>query len=572
MPDARPPLLHGRRAVILGGGLAGIAAAIRLADRGAKVTLVETRKRLGGRATSFVDPTTGQVLDNCQHVLMGCCTNLLDLYKGLGVQDAIEWHRRLHFMNLGSGGTDKAVRGLVSEDGHQSTDTDKLRGLRLSVPPQPLSASPDHTSLPIDILEADDLPAPFHMTRALMSFAQLTLLEKLAISRGMLAIMRVHKDERHTLHNTSFAQWLEDHGQPQGAIEKFWAPVVVSALNEEPGHCAADYAIHVYQDGFLSSADAYVMGLSRVPLVRLYDAAEAVLAKAGGTVMLGASVEKLHAHNDRVTALELADGSVIEGDAFISALPFDRLAKVCTPDMYKNDLRLRRLDRFTTSPIIGIHLWFDRPVMDLPHLVLTQSPLQWIFNKGLEAPAPSPSEGEGGGEGEEPPVHPRASHSNPRLAHGAPHREHAAPDPHPNPLPKRERGWSQHLHGVISAAYDLVDQPAESIIQIVLAEVRKALPLARNATVMHARVIKEKRATFSPRPGVDALRPSASGAIANLYLAGDWCKTGWPATMEGAVRSGYLAAAALLRDAGAGDIQSLVPDLPAEQMYRLIGG
>lgn len=487
MSQSLQPSNTGRSTIIVGGGLAGIAAAVKLADRGVPVTLVETRKRLGGRATSFVDPTTGQVLDNCQHVLMGCCTNLLDLYRRLGVADSIEWHRTLYFMNLGGGDDEPLARH-------------------------------------VDVLEADDLPAPLHMTRALMGFKQLSLLEKLAISRGMLAMMRMGSDGRAAWHGSSFSEWLKAHGQPRGAIEKFWEPVVISALNETPENCAADYAIHVYQDGFLSSSDAYVMGLSKVPLVQLYDAAEAVITRAGGQVMLGTSADQFHFENDRVTALQLGDGSLLRGQVFISALPFDRLAKVCSPEMYRADLRLRRLDRFATSPIIGIHLWFTcppgRPVMELPHLTLTQSPLQWIFSKGMET---------------------------------------------------CEGAAAQHLHCVISAAYDLVDLPAEAIIERILIEVRKALPAAREARLVHARAVKEKRATFAPRPGVDANRPGAGGGIDNFYLAGDWCRTGWPATMEGAVRSGYLAAAQVLRKSGDDQGSALVPDLPAEAMYRMIG-
>lgn len=406
-------------------------------------------------------------------------------------------------------------------------------------------------SLPIDILESDDLPAPLHMTRSLMAFTSLSLMEKIAISRAMLAIMRLGAAGRAALHGISFAQWLADQGQPRGAIEKYWDPVVISALNELPQRTAADYAIHVFQDGFLCNADAYVMGLARVPLVRLYDAAEQAISRAGGRVMFSASAERLEfdAVTGRVAALHLANGDRLEADAFISALPHDRLAKVISPSMIEADVRLARLTEFDTSPIIGIHLWFEiatadngqaEPVMTLPHVTLMRSPLQWIFNKGAEETGD-------------------------------------------------RRQAAHHLHGVISAAHDLVDLPAERIIEIVVAEVRRALSGARRAKLLHARVVKEKRATFSPRPGVDALRPAASGAIANLFLAGDFCRTGWPATMEGAVRSGYLAAAAMLRDAGGesppaepgangaetahrAEMSALVDDLPAELMYRLIAG
>ena len=546
--------------IILGGGLAGIAAALRLAERGVPVTLVETRKRLGGRATSFDDPQTGQTLDNCQHVLMGCCTNLIDLYRRLGVERDIEWHRRLYFCDVGR--SEKS--GVRSEEKDQSsqnigaglTESKSVRN------PQSEIRNPKCGSPSIDLLESDDLPAPLHMTRSLMAFTSLTLMEKLAISRAMLAIMRLGASGRAALHGISFAQWLADQSQPRGAIEKYWDPVVISALNELPGRCAADYAIHVFQDGFLCNADAYVMGLSRVPLVRLYDAAEKAIASAGGRVLFSASAERLEFESDigRVAALQLADGGRIEADAFVSALPHDRLAKVITPAMAESDARLRRLTEFDTSPIIGIHLWFDaamdrngdrESVMTLPHLTLMRSPLQWIFNKGVEFV-------------DRPPESDRGSQ---KAGARSQENEYGTIGAGGKPKPA-----AQHLHGVISAAHDLVDLPAERIIDIVVAEVRRALPGARAASLLHARVVKEKRATFSPRPGIDALRPAARGAITNLYLAGDFCRTGWPATMEGAVRSGYLAAAALLNDHTGEPAPSLVPDLEPERLYRLIGG
>jgi squalene-associated FAD-dependent desaturase len=453
--------------IVIGGGLAGIAAAVRLAQAGRRVTLVETRQRLGGRATSFSDPTTGDLLDNCQHVLLGCCTSLIDLYDRLGVQGMIEWHTRLYFM--GAAGC-------------------------------------------VDTLEADDLPAPLHMTRALMGFRNLSLRDKLAISRGMLAMMRVGREGRRRLGDVSFAEWLVQHGQPRSAIDRFWSVIIISACNEQPERVAARYAMQVFQDGFLNHERSYVMGLAAAPLVKLYDPATELIERAGGRVMLSSSAQQLVVRGARVCALQLADGSEMTADSYVSAVPFDRLAKLLPPDAREADERFRGLDRFTVSPIIGVHLFFDAPVMRLPHLILMDSPLQWIFNKG-------DAEGE------------------------------------------------QHLHGVISAAHDLVDQPADEIAAMVEREMRRALGTTAGR-VTHQRVVKEKRATFSVAPGSDAWRPKPTGAIANLVLAGDWTDTGWPATMEGAVRSGYVAAAALLDPSH--DAQPL--DLPDSRLYRLIAG
>jgi squalene-associated FAD-dependent desaturase len=495
-----------RSAIVVGGGLAGIAAAVRLAQRGAAVTLVETRQRLGGRATSFVDPTTGQVLDNCQHVLLGCCTNLIDLYEHLGVADAIEWHRRLYFVDV--------------------------------------EAAPGSESPRIHTLEAGRLPAPLHMTGSMLHFKALSLREKLAIARGMLAMMRLGRTGRDAAGDVSFDAWLRAHGQPQGAIDKFWSVIVVSAINELPERMAACHAIQVFQEGFLASADAYVMGLPGVPLVRLYDAAERVIKDAGGTVMLSTSAEGFQVEGERVVSLRIDGGRELKADAFVSAVPFDRLLKLLPADAVQRDPRFAALDRFTVSPILGIHLWFRRadaagnghvnqPVMDLPHLVLIHSPLQWLFNKGFD---------------------PGSSGSD---ADGSP--GHSTLDTRHSPLPP------QHLHGVISAAHDWVDQPADAVIAMAVAEVRKVLPKARDAELVHARVVKEKRATFSAAPGSDAWRPTTTGPIANLILAGDWTRTGWPATMEGAVRSGYAAA-----DAVAQTQTCLIPDMPPSRLYRML--
>ncbi len=465
--------------VIVGGGLAGIAAAMRLAGRGMTVTLVETRKRLGGRATSFDDPVTGQVLDNCQHVLMGCCTNLIDLYRRLGVAQQIRWYRRLYFAD---------GQGVI------------------------------------DQLEADDLPAPLHMTRSLLAFKSLAWSEKAAITRGMLAILRLGPDGRGDLFDTTFSHWLAQHGQPSSVVRKFWSVIVTSALNELPERASAAHAIQVFRDGFLASEHAYVMGLSAVPLVRLYDAARDAVTRAGGKVMLSTSADRFVFDGQRITALRLANGSELAADAFVSTVPFDRLDKLCSSSMRDADPRLTVLKRLTVSPIIGIHMWFEnvagRPLMTLPHLILTDSPLHWIFNKGHD-----------------------------------------------------EAVGGQHLHGVISAAHDLVDAPADQIIGVVTAEVRKALARrgGASARLLHARVIKEKRATFSVMPGIEKLRPQARGSIGNLYLAGDWCRTGWPATMEGAVRSGYEAASTAMRDMNLSS-QGPIPDLPGGLVYRFCAG
>ena len=459
-------------ALVLGGGLAGIAAALRLAEAGVGVTLVETRRRLGGRATSFIDPASGRVLDNCQHVLLGCCTNLVDLYQRLGVSDRIDWHRCLHF-----------------QDG---------RGVR-------------------DRLQAGRLPAPLHLTVALLRFGSLSPAEKLAICRGMFAILRLGARGRDRWRGRTFACWLRARAQPAGAVQKFWSGIVTGAVNERPDRVDAAVALQVFQEGFLHHREAHVLGLPGMPLGQVYDGARQALISRGGRLRLATTVEALRHADGRIEAVRLADGESLKADVYVSALPFDRLGRICDAQLMAVEPRLRCLGEFGVSPIIGIHLWLEQRVLDLPHLILTQSPLHWIFNKGWDADA--------GG---------------------------------------------QHLHGVISAAHELVDASTEQLADMTAQEIIKALPAARGLRIVHRRVVKERRATFSAGPGVEALRLTTRVAVPNLYLAGDWCRTGWPATMEGAVRSGYAAAAAALVDLGR-DAPPAVPDLPVAALCRLVG-
>jgi len=468
--------------LVLGGGLAGLAAAVRLAEQGRAVTLIETSRRLGGRATSHADPDTGQLVDNCQHVLLGCCTNLLDLYDRLGVGQHVQWHRRLHFF-------DKHGRH--------------------------------------DILAAGLLPAPAHLSISMMRFGCLTMREKLAVSRAMIAIMRLSAAERDALNDITFTAWLEQRRQPRSVIEKFWAVIIVSALNCHPDHAAAGYALHVFQDGFLRHRDAYAMGVSAVPLRELYDPAVAHIERAGGRVLFGASVRQLHYDPGarRITAVELADGQTLHADTVISALPFDRLDRVIDDALRRDDPRLSSLNEIRHSPILGIHLYFAGPWCPHPHMIFVDSPLQWVFNKStVEDPA--------------------------------------AP-----------QGAAQHLHGVISAADDWVAMPSGEIIDMAIAELACYLPAdSPDAKLLRGRVIKEKRATFLACPGVQHRRPTADGPTQNLLLAGDWVETGWPATMEGAVRSGYRAAAALEEAATSqvADSPGVIADLQPAMLYRLL--
>jgi zeta-carotene desaturase len=262
------------------------------------------------------------------------------------------------------------------------------------------------------------------------------------------------------------------------------------------------------------------MGLATVPLGELYAPAIDAIIDAGGDIQLGVSAKAITFDGKRVTGVVTDDG-MIESAAVISTVPFDRLDKLASSTMQRVDRRLQGLDKFDVSPILGVHLWFDREIMKLPHLVVVNRGVQWLFNKGLD-----------------------------------------------------DQG-RQHVHAVISGADDWMDLDEDEIVRRVVADVHHALPGAVGLQPIEARSIKEKRATFAAVPGLDSIRPSAGpgfagssgGGIENLFLAGDWTDTGWPATMEGAVRSGYAAAAAAVGDRSGG----LVEDVPTGALARLMG-
>lgn len=465
-----------RSIAVVGGGVAGIAAAVRLAEAGERVTLIETRRKLGGRATSFVDPRSGRVLDNCQHVLMGCCTNLIDLYQRLGVLDRIDWHPRTYWAN------------------------------------------PPHEP---DVLAPGWLPAPLHFARSFLAMRGFTFAEKRAIGRGVWALIRLGFAGRTRWRGRPFAEFLASTGQPRGVIERYWDAVVVSACNAPVDRCDASYAMKVFQEGFIGGGWAATMGISRVPLLELYDRAEALIAERGGRLLLGTSAKAIAYDGTRVTGVVTEHG-LEPAAAVVSAVPADRLDRLASDTLKAADRRLRRLAEIRPGPILGVHLFFASKVMTTPHLVLPGRGVQWLFDKGAE-------EGEDG-----------------RTLH--------------------------HIHAVISGADAWMELDEAEIVRRVTADVQWALPAARGLEPVEARSVKEKRATFAVEPGIDALRPSvvadARGGVRNLLLAGDWTDNGWPATMEGACRSGYAAAAELT---GGGEGRGVVEDVPIGALAGLLG-
>ncbi len=461
---------------IIGGGVSGIAAALPLADAGFAVQIFEKRPLLGGRASSFYDHRTGERIDECQHGTMRCCTNLTDLLTRLGVNDQIRYFDTLEFLD---------------GDGKRST----IKGSRL--------------------------PAPLHTSLSFLTFGSLGLRDKLGIARGMIAILRASPGPQWEA--LDIATWFRRIGQTEQAVQRFWRPTLVSACNDELDRISCTYAFKLFRDGFLSNGTAYHFGVPRVPLGTLYtEPTLAYLERRSGCVRTRTIVDAIRftdGPDPTVAGLTLQDGETVTADYYVSALQCDLLRKLLPPDVTTGIPYWENLDRIELCPIVGVNLWFDRPIECPPALALLDRATEWIFNKNENFGLPPDS--------------------------------------------------NAHLSMVISASHKYTTMPKDDLLQLVLADVRACLPEARQANVVKSYVVRWPKATISPRPGVEGLRPDQRSPVANLYVAGEWTKTGWPSTMESAARSGYRVAEYIL--VGEGMPHSvLAPDLPVSGLARLL--
>ena len=437
---------------MMGGGLAGLSAARSLIQMGFRVSLVEKRPFLGGRAFSFYYPDAGTEVDNGQHVFMGCCIYYIDFLRTIGAYDDATLQRSLH--------ADVILNGK--------------RGT--------LSGSP--------------LLGPLHLLPSFVRYPHLSAGDKARVVFGLLkARFTDRRKDAKSLDSQTFYDWLKRNRQSERAIENLWNLIILPTLNDDARDVSADMALMVIQDGLLKTPRDAAIGYARVGLGVISDVrARRFIEDNGGSIISGKMVSSLIFDADSVRGARLSDGTTLQADAYVSALPFDALLD-CLPPELLSDPFFQPVARLSYAPILNAHLWYDRKIMDDAFLAFLDSPLQWVFNRSL-------IQGE-------------------RDSHG------------------------QYVCVSVSGAWEYIDRPKPELRGLFEEEMKRAFPSARDATIRKSLIIKQPNATFRCIPGVSGHRLPQSTPIPNLFLAGDWTDTGWPSTMEGAVRSGVYAARAL---------------------------
>jgi squalene-associated FAD-dependent desaturase len=467
------------RIVIIGGGLAGLAAAVALADRNFHITLLEARRQLGGRAGSFRDPASDAWVDHCQHVSLGCCTNLADFCRRTGLAEWLRRDQTLYFFG---------------PDGRRC-----------------------------DVSPSRWLPAPLHLLPSLLQLKYLSLRERLDIVSALRTLARTpaHADPA----KLTMGQWLRTAGQTERAIELFWTPVIVSALSETVDRAAVPPVRKVFVDTFLAARGACELQVPSIPLGEFYgQRLEQWLRQHQIELRTECPAKQLIGNAQGVSEVILADGQRLPTEIVVLAAPWRRVDELLSDPLRAALPQLQQLAQLESAPITAVHLWFDRAITHLPHAVLPGRLSQWIFNHGVQAAAASSAT---------PPGH--------------------------------------YYQIVISASRELAAQSREAIIAQVQQDLVSIWPAAAKAKRLQARLITQQHAVFAPLVGSDQLRPPQQTPVPNLFLAGDWTATDWPATMEGAVRSGYLAAESVLARLGQHE-KILAPDLPRPWLARWLVG
>ena len=429
--------------VVIGGGFAGIAAACRLAGDGHRPLLLERSPRLGGRAGSSFYPDRDESLDYGQHVLMRCCTASAGFLLRIGASRAVRF--------------------------------------------QPTLSIPIVWPKGRTVLRSSPMPGVLHLAPSLLGYRLLSFQDRIGAMRAGLSIVLGGAGA-----DVPFARWLRNRGVSDRSIERLWDPICVATLNA-PAHAVGVHAARVvFRDAFFRPDGADV-GFFTVPLAEVFDAARRYIEDRGGAVRTSATVEKLAIDRAGVGGVELSTGETIEPEAVVSAVPPPDLARLVPGDGPLAPL-LAKASRLRWAPIVDVHAWFDRPVLEDEFAVAVDSPIQAVFDVT-------------------------------RLHGGA------------------KSDGPTHLVLSQSAAEGWIDRPVNEVSEVLLAALGDLFPRVREAESLRTLVLRHRRATFVPGPGSEQLRPRAVTPIPGLYLAGDWTSTGWPSTIEGAIRSGIVAGA-----------------------------
>ena len=424
--------------VVVGGGLAGLAAGLAAADRGAAVTLLEKRPRLGGATWSF--RRRGIWFDNGQHVFLRCCTAYRTFLERIGSTGGVFLQRSLEIPVLRPGGRAGAIRRTAG-------------------------------------------PAPLHLAPSILTYPHLNFRQRLKVLKAGQALRRLDPEDP-GLDEVAFGEWLAAHSQDAVAVETFWNLVVLPTVNVPASRASLKLAAKVFVTGLLTEAPAADIGWATVPLSALHgDAARRALERAGSEVRTRTGVTGVRIGSTGRHVVH-ADGHSIEADSVVVAVPHDAVDSLLPPGSVNRQDRLHALG---VSPIVNVHLVYDRPVTDLPVLAAVGSDIQYVFDR---------TEAAGVEDGR------------------------------------------QCLAVSLSAAESYIGRSSADLVAHFGAELARLLPRASEACLTESIVTREPAATFYGGPGTDRLRAGAGCALPGLYLAGAWCDTGWPATMEGAVRSG----------------------------------
>lgn len=446
-----------RKVFVVGAGVAGLNAADALARSGANVTVLERRPYVGGRAYSYPHPALDEVVDS-QHVVVGCCTNLIDFCNSAGLADKIRWYERQTFLEPAT--STSAVRASTIGPGW--------------------------------------LPAPMQYASSFLNASMLSFADKLSVARGMQEFLTGFPDTD----QESVTSWYRRTRQTSGAIRHFWEPIVLATLNDGADKCSLKYAGKVFHELFVKSAAGGRLGIPTVPLSEFYAAGVDMVRGNGGDVVLRSSVERMAQQDDGRWLLECGESKFLADDVIL-ALPFEQTQRLIS-GMAVSSARgaevqadlMEKIRHFEHSPFISILLWYDRQITDLDHAWLLDTTIQWFFHKSR--------------------------------------------------IRRYPVGSGSYVELVIAGSKTELPLSRAEILKPALAELERFFPEAGRARLLKSGILKEARATFSVTPGLDRFRPDQKTALPGLYLAGDWTKTEWPSTMEGAARSGRLAAGKLL--------------------------